>query len=95
MWDALVCYVHEWKEKRSWLTVQRIGKGLNLMTLSQYNQVPNNPRALHILNIKIIVKNKNKKIKLPFNILEDRDSYIPEHYFQLKPRLRKVVKGEG
>lgn len=64
------------------------------MTLSQYSQVPNNPRALHILNIKIIVKNKNKK-NLPFNILEDRDSYIPEHYFQLKPRLRKVVKREG
>lgn len=61
MWDALVYYVHEGKEKESWLTVQRIGKELNLMTLSQYNQVPNNPRALHILNIKIIVKNKNKK----------------------------------
>lgn len=65
------------------------------MTLSQYDQVPNNPRAIHILNMKIIVKNKKQKKKNPFNFLEDRDSYISEHYSKLKPRLRKVVKGAG
>lgn len=47
----------------------------------------------HILNIKLIVKNKNKQKNLLFNFLKDRDGYIPEHYSQLKPRLRKVVKG--
>lgn len=53
------------------------------------------PQGTTHLKYKDNCKEQKQKNKLPFNILEDRDSYIPEHYSQLKPRLRKVVKGEG
>lgn len=61
------------------------------MTLSHCDKGPKNTRTLHILNLNIIVKNK----KLPFNLFEDRESFIPKHYSQLQAKAQRSVRGAG